>query len=290
MPAKEVIAGISVSDNLASLAVLEHRESTIELLFLDEQMRTDSSDFWYVNLLDRFAEHSRAKISQVAIALDSAELTIIQCPLDVSLNQSERNEHVNWELSQYINDYHPREYINDVHILETRSQEGIQQVLVVAVQRNIIFGLQDTLNNRGMALGIVDVNHFAVNSTLLHTHSEIEKGICASIGLSQSRIDASILRHGHMVAYRYSLPKTQEDSVSFMKTILDRQPLSGIYVYGVHLTKDQEKLVKSLAQYPVVVLNPFRRTLISLNFPNFTRYAANVHRFAAAVGIALRKA
>lgn len=290
MSAKEVVAGISVCDTLASLAVLEHHENDIELLFLDELTRKDEKEFWYLDLLDRFFKYSRTKINQVALALDAAQLTIIQCPLDAALNPSDRNEQIHWELSQYVKNYNPKEYINDVHVLDSRSQEGYQNVLVVSVKREVIFGLQKTLTDRGATLGVVDVNHFATDSAILRNHPENEKTACCSIGSHPSRIDASILRSGRMTAYRYCLPKAEDDARAFVKTLLENHPITGVYLYGTHIIKERERLVKSLTQATVAILNPFRRTVISRDFRSFTSHAPHAHRFSAAVGIALRKA
>lgn len=290
MPSKEIIAGISISRDLASLAVLEHRADEIELLFLDEQKQVNESQFWYLNPLEKFLENRRTKVNQVAVALDPAKLLLLSCPLDTSLSQSERNEHIHWELSHYIKNYQPKEYINDVHILETRAQEQVQHVLAVAVQRDVIFGLQQALSQQGLTLGIVDVNHFATETSLLRSHPEIGKTICACIGVNQSRIDVSILRNGYMINYRYSVSLAAEANRSLFGEILDQRPLAGVYLYGTHLSKDQERLIKSFTKSTTVVLNPFRKILISHDFPGFTRYINQTHRFAAAVGIALRKA
>lgn len=289
MPAKEIIAGISISDNVSFLSVLEHRSDEIELLFLDEYKRSDNEEFWYISSLDRYLEEHRTKVNQVAVALDAAKLIILNCPLDISLTQSERNEQVAWELSHYISTYQAKEYINDIHVLETRAQDHVQNVLAVAVRRKTIFGLQEVLDKRGLTLGVVDVNHFATENALLRSHPEIGKAVCACIGLNQSRIDASILRNGHMTEYRYSVSTEEQDHRTFLEKVLHQHSSAGVYLYGTNLTKEQEKMVKSSSQSSTIILNPFRKILLSPNFPGFTPYIPYTYRFAAAVGIALRK-
>lgn len=286
---KEIIAGISVEGNAASLAVVEHRDGERALLFLDERERHEENEFWYCSLLDRFQRQSRLKIQQVGIALDASSVTIIQCPIDISLNQSDRNQHINWELSQYVEHYNPREYINDVHVLETRAQERIQNILVVSVKRNTIFGLQETLTKRQLLLGIVDINHFATDAAILWSHPEHEKALCCSVGIHAHRIDASILRNGRTTAYRYVLNGSDGETETFLSALVETQPVVSVYVHGSDLSVEMEKKIQSISHAPVAVLNPFRRMVVSRDFPAFTRFAPFVHRFAAAVGIALRK-
>jgi len=286
--AKAIIAGIGVSDTIACLSVIEHRDRQKELLYLDQLERTIDTPFWYLELLDRFIEQSRSKIDRVAVALDPSSVTIIVCPIDNSLNQTDRNQQINWELSHYIENYNPQHYINDVHVLEINYQENTQHALVVSATRDMIFGLQEALTERRLLLGVVDVNHFAVDMSLLQSHPDCEKILCCSLGMGLSRIDASILLNGRMIAYRYAMPRKDEEIRTFLASLSDHYHFSALYIHGSHLTREKEKLIKSNSSVPVAVLNPFRRMVVSFNFPDFTRYANLFHQFAPAVGIALR--
>lgn len=286
--AKAIIAGIGISGKIACLSVIEHRDRQKELLYLDQLEQSNETPLWYLELLDRYTEQSRSKIDRVAIALDPSSVTIIVCPMDNSLNQTDRNQQINWELSHYIDDYHPQHYINDVHILEMNYRENTQHLLVVSARRDMIFGLQEALTKRRMLLGVVDVNQFAVDVSLVQSHPDSEKILCCSLGIGDSRIDASILLNGQMIAYRYTLPTENEELRTFLAALSDHYKFSGLYVHGSHLTREKEKLIKASSSVPVTVLNPFRRMVVSLNFPDFTGYANLFHRFAPAVGIALR--
>jgi Tfp pilus assembly PilM family ATPase len=285
---KGIIAGIGLGGNTASLTVIEHHDHEKELLYLDTLERADNSEFWYLELLDWFAEQSRTKLNQVAIAVDPSAVTIIQCPMDNSLNQTERNQHINWELSQYIEDYHPQQYVNDVHILETDPEVNVQNILIVSVTRQVIYSLQKALAERHLPLGIVDVNHFATDGAIVRSYPDSEKTLCCSLGVGPSRIDASILQNGQKIAYHYTLPKTDDEMQSFVSSLLNDHPVSSVYLWGSHLTRETEKLIRSLTSVPVVILNPFRRTVVSPNFRTFSHYANSLYRFASSAGIALR--
>ncbi len=289
MPSRTIIAGISFTDVSSVLAVLEHRQEEVGLLFLDEYNRdNDREEFWYLRPIVDFLDQHHTRIQQVNIALDGRGLVLLHCLLDDTLTQSERNEHLQWELSHYIGSYKPNEYINDVHILETDPQAHVQRVLAVAVRRNVIFGLQNFLSERKQALGIVDVNHFATASALIRNHPEVGGAMCASIGAHLSRVDVSILDNGHMVEYRYSSGSNEAMIRSFLGEVLDQFSVAGVYLHGTTLTHEQETMIKSLVKQPTAVLNPFRRLVVSHDFLTFDRYLKEPFRFAAAVGIALR--
>lgn len=288
MANKEIIAGISVASDVASLAVVEHGANEIALLHIDEQRQSSKDEFWFVNVLLQSSGLAELRIDQVAIGLDPGTLTVLKCPLDLTLSQPERNEHIHWELSQYVENYRPKEQINDLHVLRTRPQGNTQDVLAVSVRRDTIFGLQENLNRQKLTLGVVDVNHFAANTALLRSHNEVGRTNCAVIGFNGSRVDVSILNSGHMVDYQYWVA-SDGNVAAFLQDGLQQTSLDTIYLYGTHLGREHQQTVQSLADVPVVVIDPFRRLKTAPNVPLSAQLADRPERFTAAVGIALRK-
>lgn len=288
MARKEVVAGISVTTESATLVVVEHGENETTLLHLDE-LQAGHDEFWYLNVFEQSPALRKLEINQVAVALNPNTLTLLKCPLDSMLNQSERNDHIHWELSHYIENYKLKEYVNDVHILRTRPQDNVQDVLVVSVRRDVIFGLQERLSRRGLTLGIVDVNHFATNAALLHSHNEVGRTTCAVVGFNGPRVDVSILNNGHMTDYEYWTSSAETDEKNFLQQALHQKSLDKIYLYGAQFTREYEQKIKTSFTSPTVAIEPFRGLQVSQDFTTFSRFVPNASQFAAAVGIALRK-
>lgn len=297
MPSKEIIAGLSLSQNFSLLAVIEDRGSEFELLHLAEHERrrpevsgrSDGDDYWYLSPLKTFLSQHPQRIREVAIAFDGADLFLLTCPIDLTLTQPERNEHLNWEFSHYISDFKPQDYITDVHVLATHPDAQFQNVLAVAVQRSVILGLQRQLRDQGLALGVVDINPFAVETSLFRSHPDAKKVTVLCMGVNEWGIEASLFRNGHLTRYKRVQGTAAENMHVLLKETLDERDVSRIYLHGIGVTRHHEKFLKSTCSLPVELLNPFRRVLISSAFRGFDRYIEQTYRFAAAVGIALRR-
>ena len=290
MPAKEIVAGLSISQNSAALAILEHRADEIEILHLDSYMREEQNGvYWFATPLSEFLSKNRLNIHQVCVALDARELTLVNFPIDTSLLQSERNEHVHWELSHYIENFRPADYITDLHVFETNTVEQVQHVLAVAVQRTMVFGLQKHLRDMGLTLGAVDTNPFAAASALLQSHPEMRKGNCITVGVHEGRIDATVLRNGHTVAYRYADKSGPEKLAPFIMESFEKLSEAIVYMYGPSFTNEHLRSIRENTVLKVSTLDPFRRLLISPSLKGFDRFLRRAPEFVCPLGIALRK-
>jgi Tfp pilus assembly PilM family ATPase len=283
---RNVICGISISGETAILAGLEQTEAGFFLVQLDELQRSERTPFWYLNLLERFPE--RDSVAQVALALDGDMLHLLTLPIDSTLSQSDRNDHIHWEFSHYIENYKPGEFIHDVHVLDTDAEQHVERVLAVAVRRNIVFGVQDALRQQKLALGVVDLAQFAADTSLVRNYPEDMQGVCTDIGWNGNRIDVSVLDSGHLTAYRYATPAGETELKNFLTT-LDPATAEKIFLHGTGMSPEFENTVKATLRSTVVVADPLRRIPLSPEFPTQSRHLPDTHRYAAAVGIALRR-
>ncbi|MBI4810535.1 MAG: hypothetical protein HY800_03660 [Ignavibacteriales bacterium] len=143
--AKEIIAGISVSGKLAHLAVFEIRETETKLLHIEEFTNTSGDELWFLSKVLNPNSRILKKITKVSVALDSASIVLHRFPMDITLTQAEQNEHVHWELSNFITDYQAKDYVYDLHILRLNAREQVADLLVVAVKRVKIYKIQEAL-------------------------------------------------------------------------------------------------------------------------------------------------
>jgi Tfp pilus assembly PilM family ATPase len=291
MPAREIIAGASVDGPSLTFVGLEHRGDEIELLHAAVRQRPDQSDdLWFASALCDHISDARLRVSQVNVSLDADSALLLSFPLDATLTQAERNEHVQWELSHFIENYQPRDFISDLHVLETRSQDQSQYVLSVTVRRDMIFGLQRTLKDRGLTLGIVDVNPFASIAAISRGYPDIKKGTVAVVGIATSRIEATIVHEGRMTKYGYAYSREDPRSNPFLSDFLTGKRAGRVYFYGSARAREYLDIHRRTMRTPGVLVDPFHRLLISPAFPGFDRYMSQAFRFACAVGIALRRA
>src|ERR1041385_3166831 len=199
---KELIAGVSFSDTMAQTVVLGLDENSIELYHLEESPNANRNDTWFLDSVLNAQEGMGGKISRVAVAIDNAAVFLLSFPLDGSLTRPEQNEHIQWELSNFVEDFKPKDYINDIHVLRTRAREQVSEILTVSVRRSLVFNIQNTLANKKIDLQLVDTNHFGAQHALFAVHPEAKTKVAALAGISKSRIDVGILVNGRLTNYR----------------------------------------------------------------------------------------
>src|ERR1700741_559522 len=133
---KEYVAGLSMADGRAQLAVFEVKERETRLLHVEEYDANGQSSLWFLRgILEPHAKPVK-KVTRVSIALEYSSVLLHSFPIDASLTQPEQNEHVHWELANIIPDYRANDHVCDVHILKTQARDQVAEILVVAVKRS----------------------------------------------------------------------------------------------------------------------------------------------------------
>ena len=286
---KERIAGISFSDDTLQAVVLEMRDGTVELRYIEEFVNKSRLDLWFLDAMFGIKKRIVRKISSVSIALDNASAFVHSFPLDSSLTQSEQKEHLEWELSSYIHDFKPKEYISDLHILQTREREQVSEILAVTAKRSFIYNIQQTLLEHKIALHVAEINHFAAQAALLLSNPEVKTRMIALASVTRARWDVGILNNGEITNYRYSLVSSIEDGARFLKELLRDSRVSELFIHGVAVTLELIEVLRSALDLKIIRLNPFRQLIIPSSFHEFDKFIGQEHRFAACVGCALMK-
>ena len=286
---KELKAGISFSDDTAQTVVLELHPEEVVLHYLEEFKNASRSDIWFLDSIINARKGFSGKISSVSVALDNSAVFLHSFPLDTSLTQTEQNEYVQWELSNFIEDFKPREYINDIHPLRTRARDQVSDVLAVSVKRTLLFDVQQALADQHIDLRLADTYYFGTQYSLLATYPEVKTKTVALVGATMGRLDVGILVNGRLIDYRYKFVSTIEESVNFLREVLMNFPVSDIYLYGTAMTLDLTKNLHTAFAMNVTALNPFRRMRISSSFRDFDKFIGQEHRFASCVGCVLKK-
>lgn len=283
-------SGISVSDDFAHFVVLKISDSKTELIHIEEYKRTesDNNDTWFLKPISMRSESIFEKPKNVSVALDKKMLFIHSFPLDSTLSKIDQNEHLNWELSQLIPSFHSKDYVSDTHILQTHVQERKHDILSVTIKRTLINQIHDYTAQKNLHLNIIDAAHFAAGESLMQTHPEIQTHDCALLGLSMSQIEFSCYNNGHLLSYSHRLGTNIEFVLQYLKHNISEKNLNSIYIYGPNADSEMVQTLRTEISSQINILNPFSRINISSSVRNFERFTGDAHRFAPAVGIALR--
>ena len=284
---KEIIAGVSVSENIAHLTVVEIRNRDIELLHLEEILRNSEDDFWYLDSILNPKIRLMKKISKVSVALDSTSVFLHSFPLDTTLNQSEQNEHIHWELGNLIPEYQAADYIYDMHILQTRAREQVAEVLVIAVKRSVISNLQKILSRRKLELHVADTNIIGTDHSLITNYPEVKIKNVALISINRKQVEIGLVSNGRLTKYSYKKDLSSGLIIQTLRGLQQDLPVVEAYFCGTSVSPAVIDGVKSAIGVNCILLNPFRRMLERSSGDQFNTYLGTFHRFAACTGLAI---
>lgn len=286
---KEIIAGISYSGNKAQIAVCEVRAKETKLQYLNEFSVSAVADHWYLNKITSPDIRLLKKVSKVSVALDINSVVLHSFPLDTSLNQTEQNGHVHWELSNFIKGYQPKEYIYDLHTLRISAREQVADVLVVAIQRSKLFGIQSVLESKKIELHIADTSFFGAEQSLYAAFPEVKSKTVLLVLVDMNELSLGIIANGRVVKFALGHQTSPDNIIELFQSIKQDEIVSEIYLCGSNALQDMGIVLRNKLGVHVNMLNPFRRNITTSSCKEFKQFAGKEHCFAASVGVALRK-
>jgi Tfp pilus assembly PilM family ATPase len=297
VPTQDSILGLSISGGSIQAVELERAGSDTTLLAIDEWENTfplgstngaGMAEFHHA--FGRFVHENKINTQRVSIALDTSMLFLNSLPLEPGLTRSEISDHVKWELSQYFPDSDASEFITDVHVLREKTDGRYNEALSVSVKRHDAAMIQKALTSLGLELNIVDADHFAADTALRINYPDTYRKYIALVGIKENRLDISLMRNGSLETYKYVLVTSNAEIIQSIAVLARRTP--GIYsitAYGPYL--DRELLTHIRRGSPVLVeaLNPLRHINVADSLRLAEHLSVPSYRFAAAVGVALRR-
>jgi Tfp pilus assembly PilM family ATPase len=235
---------------------------------------------------------TNASAKDISFALPTRPSFITTMPVDPSLKDDELKEYLKWEVRQYFPDAGPKDFITDSYVLPSK-QKDARLTFVVAVRRGMVAFLQKVASQLQLSLHIVDIDHFSTEKALIANYPEIKKEAVALIGVQHSGVDASIVKNHEMVDYRgyagdptSSLGTTIAQYLQYVKQKDEVGAIACIYLHGSHVPIDVLPTLSSETGVETVSLNAFHTLTAAESVDK--ALAAESHRFAAAIGVALR--
>jgi Tfp pilus assembly PilM family ATPase len=287
--ARDLIAGIGVAEGCAHLSLFERREDHNTLLHLQEYVDTTKDPFWFLEPILQPKSRWLRKVSSVSVALESSSLVFHQFPMDTSLSQPEQTEHVHWELGNFVREYQPKDYVSEVHVLQTNTNNQTADMMVVAAKRAWISQMEEMLGGRGCTLEIADAEYFGAEYALLVNYPETRGQRVALALVADHRVDVGIEDHGRLVKYGYALEGTAGAIVKMLKEQLFPGSLAGVYLCGPAVSQETTASIKESLGIRTSVLNPFLQEMKTSSFRGYDVFIGLEHRFASCVGIGLRR-
>lgn len=296
--------GVSFYDNRFQLAEVEHGKTPSVTLLAEQESSLDfaadgahlTADHPKVSMvateITNLLQQTGATAQQISYALPTNPLFINTIPVDPSLKDDDLKEFLRWELQQYFPDAGPKAFITDAHVIPSKEKDA-RRTFMVSVQRGIIAFLQKVTAELKLKLHIIDIDHFSTEKTLVTNYPEIEKEVVALLGVGAAGVDASIVKNHEMVDYRSyatnsstTLGKTIAHYLNYIKQKDGTQKVAGLYLHGSRVPSDALTALRSETGVQAFSINAFRK--LSAASALDKAFVKESHRFAAAIGLALR--
>jgi Tfp pilus assembly PilM family ATPase len=295
---KKPILGLYLNEKLAHAVLLEQNTSSNRLLAATEWYNTlfdyagddtpGVDDF--VDHLSRFlAAHKLAEPPQVSVTFDTSLLFLSTVPLSSTVSRSEIDEQVAWELRTHFPDAPADNFISDIHVMAKPGNEDWDEILLVAVRRDLVRKLHRALARLKLQLAVVDGDHFSADTALRFNHPGSASKFIALIGVKPERLDISLVRYLDMESYSYAVIRSEQECFDELVRIAKTtEGLAGMVLYGMIHAELFGKLQSTLT-IPVELLNPLRFIDVASAARTHKPLMANPPSYAAALGVALRR-
>jgi Tfp pilus assembly PilM family ATPase len=280
----------------AAVTAIDDWENT--LLGTGEQERINGQR-QFTEYLGAFLKVNRVKAFSASIALDTSFLFLHSFPCDEGASRADIQDDFLWEMKQLRPETDPKQFITDVHKIQTPPPPGSPAdtpptqnttCLGVAVPRAEIKVLSQILTGFGLKINVIDADHFSADIALRVNYPDTQRRNIALVGVKEHRVDVSILREGNLESYRYHVVRSNQDIAEEIGRIArETRGVQSIVTYGPFLDRDLLVLIRRASPLLVEAMNPLRHVQVSDALRIAEHLSMPSYRFAAAVGVALRK-
>jgi Tfp pilus assembly PilM family ATPase len=237
-----------------------------------------------------FLHKHRITTRRISIALDSSLVFLTSLPAERGLDQAAMQEHLAWEFSRFFPGIPSSEFVFDVHVMANSSAQDYDEIMAAGLRRQLAAGLRHALEKAGLALEIIDVDHFSADVALRENYPDAYSRYIALAGIKERRLDVSLLRNGVLESYRYHTLESKTQAIQIL-AVLSREVrgLASIMAYGPALENELLLKMRHASQIVVEAFNPLRHVDVAESVQPADYLTSPSYRFAAAIGVALRR-
>ncbi len=283
--------GLSVSSDFVQAVELERDGPGIRLTAIGEwHGATPDGATVLGDRLRAFMAANGAHPSDAAVAIDTRRMFIHTFPDNSGTPRETIRAHASWELAQFFPAASADDHITDIAPIGLVSPDGIQDYLVVSLLRRDVHNIRMSVESAGMNLAVLDADHFGAETLALQRHDGAASECVLLAGVKDDRLDWSILDRGTVTRYAATVVTTPGSVVDLLVAASrEGGGVQRILLYGPALTPEIRTRIVDSTELPTEILDPFSTLTIAPDLPLAGHFLNAPHRFAAAVGIALRE-
>ncbi|HTX99113.1 MAG TPA: pilus assembly protein PilM [Bacteroidota bacterium] len=297
----DYVLGVHICPHQVRAVALERGARDSRLLLLSEltarfpeglhdDANPDQASNVMAATLASFVKNLRSPVRTVAVTFDATFLFLAAIPTEPRSAESPLAERVSWELGQFFPGTKLDQFVTDVHVIANPVAQKYDELLIVAIRRDLTRSVRRALEKEGFALHLVDVDHFSTELALKLNYPDTYSRYVALVGIKDFRLDVSLLRNGALESYRYFLLHSKTDAIQHLGTLSRETPgLASIVVYGPALDNGLLVQLRQGSAIVVEALNPLRHVGVAETVQLPESFDSPPYRFAPAIGVALRR-
>ena len=254
----------------------------------------------FVSAINNLVEKKGIMPGSANLALDHRMVIEQIISFDSDLNDSVLQEHLEWEMNQFL--ISPRDDYNIDYEQITSLKSGLDRYLVVAVRKKLIKFLTDVFNKSILNLTKIDLDKLAAVRAL--EKIQPQNGVVALVDCEDKNYDITLVYNGKFLlseAVNYSDNELQSEDVNQvskdLNELLNRlvgrindsihmDSFHTVYFFGDKfnrkLLNEFEKLSNS---YQAVYLNPFQELQLELDLESQNLVQQYSERFLYCLGM-----
>jgi Tfp pilus assembly PilM family ATPase len=244
----------------------------------------------FTEYLAAFLKVNQAKSRAASIALDTGSLFIHRMPIEENTTDTAIREQIRWEIDQYFPNLSSSEFIFDYHRMSRFPSVRLNEIISVSIRRKTARAIEEVLTTLGLRLHILDADHFSAETALRMNYPDSLRRHITLIGIKANRLDVSLLKNGNLESYSHSVVESPADIAEQIgKLSRDQAGVFSIVTYGPALDSELLQQIRRSSATLVEALNPLRQVAIADSLRVADRLSTPSYRFAAAIGVALRR-
>lgn len=177
--------------------------------------------------------------NSVNVLIDTSLTFLNVLPVDFSEDKKSIYAHILWELSNYFPDTYKDYIINYYRLHNNYLSENIDEILLIAVDKNKIEAIKNLCNGNGIRIRNIDIDQLAAEKCLKENYAtEFENRNILLIGCKNNRLDYSFFLNGKLKYYDFQITsKTNISSfllkqTEFFNLMPGNAGIEKVFLYG----------------------------------------------------------
>lgn len=288
-----VVEIIEIQDRFILNVVDEEKfSSQINFLNASEAEISASLIVCFQNILSR----NKFRSSKIFVSLYPGFFYCFQIPYESSLLESDLNSEIIWEFKIMFPHEKEDNFVFDKYIIPINYLFDYNSMLIAALRKNILNGIEKFANNFSLEVIAIDSSHFAFEKALQFSLNDLEQGINLSVYFCYDICTCSVLIEGKLVRFlQYKIGEFDTPLMVYERLInglteigIIKEKINKVFFGGEDIPADELKMISEQIGLTLVQINPFARLPFNSILKKNIFFNEKYHSFYDAAGAAVR--